>query len=125
MAKKKISMAKTKKPETRPQEVNFDYVKSKFHRVISANGVHGGPTPNGKLLALSFFNERLPIPVREVFDVASDGKIADRPKTRTQRDAIVREVETTVMLDRDVAVKVRDWLTTMIEVNPQSIHKPS
>lgn len=55
-----------------PQQVAFDYIKSNFFRVVHADGVTGGGTPNGSI-HLAFFSERGPIPQREVRSINADG----------------------------------------------------
>jgi len=94
-----------------PTEVAFDYIKGSHHRVMIATGVHGGPTPNGKFIAASFFSERLPIPTREVYAVGPGGVIGERKIEKTEsRHALVREVDATILFDMEVAIKVREWL---------------
>ncbi|MCO6436926.1 MAG: hypothetical protein J5J06_07550 [Phycisphaerae bacterium] len=93
--------------------------------MITANGIHGGPTPNGKMIAMSLFNERQPIPQEEVYGVDKNGKLTERPLQRTQEGDIIREVETTVLMEPQVAARIRDWLDAMIRAVPnQTGQKP-
>lgn len=105
-----------------PEEIAYEYLKAKFHRVIVATGVHGGPTPSGKYIAASVFSERIPIPKREVYAVGSDGQIGSRKDEKTEsREAFVREVDATVLLDIDVARKLHEWLGRNITLLQQLI----
>jgi hypothetical protein len=96
-----------------PPQVRFDFIKSNAFRVVHADGIWGGPTPNG-LLLMAFFNERVSIPTQVTHAVKPDGSLG--PETeRIRRSAIVREVEVAVMLNPHVARSIRDWLTDKLE----------
>ena len=110
-----IPMAEPKAEQSeKPSKIAFEYVKSNYHRVIWAIGAHGGPTPNGRFINMSLFNERLPIVQREVHSVSPEGALGPLIE-KVQRDAIVREVEVTVMLDLDAAAVIAKFLLKSIE----------
>ena len=98
-----------------PAEVKFDYLKAHAFRVVHADGVFGGPTPN-RLIAMTLFSERLPIPQQTVHAFKGDGmlgeEIIDR---RVSRDAVVRELEVCVMLSVETATRLHEWLAGHIE----------
>lgn len=96
------------------RRVSFDYLKSNQHRVVYVTGAHGGPTASLRQIAMSLFNERPPIVQRETFAITSEGKLGERVE-RLQRDAIVREVEVTVLLDIGAARAVATFLNQAIE----------
>ena len=119
IAKKKTAVKKTvktlavkKKDQLSDEVLNFHYIKSNFFRVIKADGVHGGVTPRGDV-QLSFFNERLPIPVVESFKVTNEGKIFGLKERRT-KIGYVREVESEVVMDVQSARELVKWLEATV-----------
>jgi len=100
--------------------LRFDYLKSNFFRVIHADGVVGGPTPNGTI-TFSLFNERSPIPqqVEHAVVVQPDQSAAmmgeEIREHRISRDAIVREVEVAVVMDYRTAASFHRWLGSKLE----------
>jgi hypothetical protein len=111
MDKKKRASAEHKLPS----EVKFDYLKGNFFRVVHADGVFGGPTPNQQI-AVTFFSERLAIPQQTAQAVKPDGTLGDEiVEKRVSRDAVVRELEVCVMVGLPVAIKLQEWLGKHIE----------
>lgn len=100
--------------------LRFHYIKSNYFRVIHADGVYGGVSPQG-LIQIAFFSERVPIPQQTVhtFD---NGKISGEVEEfRVSRDGVVREIETNVLMSVAEAKKLRDWLTQWIDVHSQAL----
>ena len=69
-----------------PSEVEFDFIKSNFFRVIKADGAFGGVAPNGAI-HMQIFSERQPIPHTTTRGVRRRGKQAqpcadERPQSR-------------------------------------------
>lgn len=96
------------KAET-PKQLSFDFIKSNYFRVVHADGVWGGVTPSGDGLSLTFYSERSPIPTRVTNEIAADGRIA-KEVGRQVRDAIVREMEVTVIMDASAAHSFKSWV---------------
>jgi hypothetical protein len=100
----------------------FHYIKSNYFRVVYATGVHGGVSPKGDI-EMAFFNERNPLPDQVAFSVtrtsanAEDLKLGSEiPEEKVVKDGIVREVEVEVVMNRDTARAVYDWLGERIGV---------
>lgn len=97
--------------------VNFDYIKSNFFRVIHADGAVGGLTPTGNI-QLNFWSQRRPIPKQVSHpihqDDAGNEHLGEEIK-REQRDAVVREVESGIVMDLGTAIAIRDWLQRQIQ----------
>lgn len=106
------AMAK-KKPDQSdklPPELTFDYIKSNFHHVVHCDGVWGGVTPRASII-MSFWSERPPIPQQVTYEVAAGGKLGDEIKPKRKgRDAIVREVEVSVLMNLGTAKSLLTWL---------------
>ncbi len=93
--------------------VRFDYLKSPAFRVIHADGFHGGLTPHGKI-HMAVFSERKPIARSETYSVSKDGGLGPM-QYRLERDAFVREVEASIVMDLDKAIALRGWLDAMFK----------
>ncbi|MBI2192384.1 MAG: hypothetical protein HYU36_10400 [Planctomycetes bacterium] len=106
-------------------EVKFDYIKSNHFRVIYADGVWGGLTPRLKM-QITFWNERHPIP-RQIVQELTEKEQPGRELRRESREAIVRELEASVIMDLEVARSFCKWLTEKIEKADQLLaqHKES
>ncbi len=103
-----MSNDETKEQENKPV-LRFNYFKSKDFRVIKVDGAHGGLTPRGDIV-MSVFNERLPIPDSDEFEISEEGGIGKQIKSDSKTKGIVREVETTLALRPDVALSLGKWL---------------
>jgi hypothetical protein len=96
-------------------QVAFDYIKGHLFRVVHADGVIGGPSPNGGL-HLAFFSERAPIPQREVRSINSDGSLGGLIVDKSiVRPAIVREIDFDVVMSIPVAEVLISWLQERVE----------
>jgi hypothetical protein len=98
------------------QEVVLDYIKGEFFRVIHADGVIGGPTPQG-LLHVAFYSERPPIPKRMVQTLTPTGALGNTiPEKTVVRDCnAVRELDVDVMMTFQVAEQFHLWLGQRLE----------
>lgn len=108
------TVLKTPSESQKPETVKFDYIKSNQFRVVHVDGVHGGVSPNGRLVQMAIFSERAPIPKREEFRLDA-GKLGDKIKTE-QRDAIVREVEVELLMSIDTAKSICAWMDERIKL---------
>lgn len=116
MAKKKTKVKRRKAAGNKlPDEVTFDYIKSSSHRVILVSGAHGGPTIDARFIHMSVFNERQPIPQKEVFGVDAKGRILGLKRRHLRETNVVREVEATLMFDINTAALIQKWLGQQIE----------
>jgi hypothetical protein len=100
-------------PMKRPSTIRFDYIKSPLHRVIYVDGFHGGLTPSGKV-HMALFNERKPIARSETYRL-TPGAALDKLESRIERDAMIREVEASVVMDLERAVALRGWLDRLFK----------
>jgi len=97
-----------------PDRVKFDYIKSNFFRVVHADGVVGGVTP-ALDIHMDVWSQRAAIPRQIVHEMKPDGTLGEEIREeRTVRDAIVREVEVGLVLNREMAEALIDWLREKI-----------
>ena len=117
MAKKKTKVKRIRKAAGNklPDEITFDYVKSSSHRVILVSGAHGGPTIDARFIHMSVYNERQPIPQKEVFGIDATGQLSALKRREQRATSVVREVEATLMFDIDTAASIQNWLGKQIE----------
>ena len=103
----------TDKPDTIPQTINFDFLKSNNFRVVSADGAFVGATQSG--LTVTFFTERQPIPRRVVHKVGRDGVLGEEiVEQRVVRDAVIRDAEVTISMSSEVAKRVIQALQAIL-----------
>ena len=82
--------------------VNIDYIKANHFRTIAPSGVMSSVTPQGQI-QFALFSERQAIPQRVVHELDSNGNLGTVLE-QIVREAIVREVEVAVTMDRQTAV---------------------
>lgn len=95
-------------------ELEFDFEKSNYFRVIHVDGFFGGVAPATQLLHVAVFNERQPIP-KKVFHAVNDGVL--QPETMEKREirsGLFREVEADLILTLETAMALRIWLDEKI-----------
>ncbi|MGH6670819.1 MAG: hypothetical protein ACRECV_02450 [Xanthobacteraceae bacterium] len=95
-------------------ELEFDFEKSNYFRVIHVDGFFGGVAPASQLLHMAVYNERQPIP-KKVFHPVLNGVL--QPETiqkRETRSGLFREVEADLVLSMEGAMALRSWLDEKI-----------
>jgi len=111
-AAKKV--AKKEKSQVIPDKIRFDYIKSNQYREILVEGVHGGVTPKARI-QMSLFCERQPIP-RQISHKLDGLKLGPEILSeRLSRDAIIRSVDATLIMDIQTAEIVYNWLGRQIK----------
>src|SRR5689334_23353953 len=109
MAKKQVA------PGKKLGDIEFDFIKGNFFRVISVDGAFGGLSPQGRSIHMALFSERRPLPRKTVHSLGTDGLLSDELMDRREtRKAFVREVEADVVMDLPTAIAIRKWLTRKI-----------
>ena len=92
--------------------VPFSYIKSNDFRVIHVDGAIGSLTPRGLIYA-ALYSERMPIPRLMTHPIGPDGNLMPASEQEV-RPGVVREVEVSLMLDRNAAEALRTWLGDQI-----------
>lgn len=105
-------MAETNGTTKSPVEVQFNYLKSNFFRVIHVDGAMGNVTPQRKVF-ISFYSERVSLPDFTRNKVNDDGKLGNVLESKTSSPGIVREVEVGVSIDVEVARSLAVFLLQM------------
>jgi hypothetical protein len=89
--------------------VQFHYIKGKDFRVVAADGAMGSLTPQGRIM-VTVYNERAAIPRIVIQEISPEGDLGDILEA-DGRAGFVREMEVAILMDRDGAENLRDWLT--------------
>ena len=89
------------------------YVIPREIRDLHVTGVFGSIQGKGQVqVHLHFFSERPAIPKEEIIELDENGNILD---VDTKKGAdVIRLIQTSVSMDVDTAIKVKNWLETII-----------
>jgi len=94
------------------QELRTRFKRSKFCRVIHADGAWGSVTPQLNV-HMALFSEHRALPDGTLIQMDEVGGVKDTP---TEDPAIlIREIEADVILSEQAAIALRDWLTGRID----------
>lgn len=97
------------------EKLTFHYIKSPQYRVSHADGAHGGITPPGKI-QMNFYSERTPIPQTTFHEINEDRSLgAELEKERIGKTGIIREIDTTIIIDINTAKNLVEWLNQKIQ----------
>jgi hypothetical protein len=91
------------------KEVAIAYERASDYRIIPANGVYGGPTPQGDF-RLEFYVEGLALPTEAKHTIV-EGKLTDptaRPSSEMPR--LVRQIQMGVLLSEEQTRNLAAWL---------------
>jgi hypothetical protein len=92
--------------------IEFQYQKSRFFRVIHADGAFGGVSA-GLQIHMALFNQRRPIPKKMVYELLPGGSLGQELK-RESEPGMIREVEVDVVLTADTAKALITWLAEKV-----------
>src|SRR5262245_56341008 len=98
---------------TPPQRIRFHYIKSNLFRVVHVDGALGSVTPRG-LIHCAIYSERAAIPQSTEQDISPEGRLSD-VVSREGKEGIVREVDVDLIMTKETAVEIRDWLSARIK----------
>ncbi len=100
------------------EKATFEYVFGDDFNPEYANGAIGGPTTQGEIF-VSFYVERNPLPYSQTFKVKPDGQLAEEferdPKIEDGSISVVRFVTAGVIMTRETAKRVHDFLGRHLE----------
>lgn len=117
MAKKAVKTPRRVPVTPKTASLQFHYIKGPNYREIVTHGAIGSVTPQ-KIVCMSLYSERGPIPRTVTFDVpvakGSKTLIFDessaQPTHIEARQGVIRHIETTTYMDVEVAERLHKWL---------------
>lgn len=103
-------------------ELEFHFEKASFFRVIHVDGAFGGVSPGNRLIHMSVYSERQPIP-KKIVQKINHGVLGEEiPEKRIARSGIFRELEADLVMSLETATAIRVWLDQKIN-ELQQIHE--
>lgn len=99
-------------PEAEKNTVTFHLIKSPHFQTLRVDGTIGNLTANG--LSLTFFVERGAVPNEMTYEIQSDGSLGSLVAARGKA-GLVRELQTSLLLDVTSARNLMELLGTMLE----------
>lgn len=102
-----------------PTEITFRFIKSPLYRVIHVDGAWGGLTGRGNIHLAVYSEQSDPPPSLSYRVDEKTGALIDLPKQ--EPDPLVRQIESHMIMNRNTAVSIRDWLTNRIELLDKAI----
>jgi hypothetical protein len=96
------------------KKVRFHYIKSNLFRVIHVDGAIGGITPHGNIHC-AVYSERQAIPQVTEHEVVSVETPLGPGRAVEGKAGFVRELDVDLMMTRDKAVELRQWLSDRID----------
>ena len=94
-------------------EITFEYKQSDDYCPVYANGAYGGINPRGEII-INFFNERHPLPKTEKYKL-SEGRVGEKVMDESGDVTILRTICTGVVMSRENAQCLYDWLGTVLQ----------
>lgn len=106
--------------ESQEDVVKFVFVKSPDYKMIAANGVWGGVTPQGQL-KLDLFVDSVDMPEFITHNILKDGRLGEEIERKPSGKIITRELQIGVLLPINIAETIAKWiLATLQEVKDAS-----
>ena len=101
--------------QTRKIEVEAEFVKSNFYRVVHADGAFGGMTPNGQI-RMAIYSEFQRFPHTITYDISSGRaqEIGRYPEPGSGPPPVTRELEVDIAMNLSVARVIHQWLGNKI-----------
>ena len=96
------------------KKFTFRYVYPSDLRDYYVNGAWGGLTPRDEIY-MHLYSERRPIPKTITHEVKEDGLIGDEIDRKYGGD-VIRLIQASVVMDVTVAIAIRDWLDSKIQI---------
>jgi hypothetical protein len=100
-------------PDVPMKDIKFFYLKSPNFRVVHVDGGLGGVTPRG-LIHLAVYSERPAIPQTQTLAISPEGKLGEQLGAES-KEGIVRDVDVDLMMTKQTAIEIRDWLDGRIK----------
>jgi len=98
-----------------PRQLQVDFRRSASFRIVHADGVWGGVTPQAKVY-MTFFSETPPLPEAMAYSLSADGTVLGEVRAERRGSTNpTREVEVGVVMDLNVAKSFLKWLDEKIK----------
>lgn len=92
-------------------QITFRYIAPSEMQDCIISGVVGGVTPKG-LISAKVFHETHALPDEETYNI-KDGTLQEKTSLTT-RPHMVRKIQSSMVMDLQTAISLRDWLSQRI-----------
>lgn len=106
------------KDKSEPESIVFKYTKANDYRIVTANGAYGGPEPTGGI-KVDFFIESLEYPNLQRFELEGT-KLGKEVRRIPGENNWVRELQIGLLLSRDVAETIGNWLLEKVKQSDEA-----
>lgn len=96
------------------KQIEFKYIFDDDYRPVYANGAYGGINCRGEII-MHFFTERYALPKSMFNEVKEDNTVGDCVRIEPADMPIVRTISGGVILSRQSAQEIYDWLGTVLK----------
>lgn len=100
--------------EKKVETIDIHYLKTNNYRTYHVDGIFGGLTPDSKKLYIELFVQRSATP-RKIEHEVIHGLVGKETGKREGKEGLIREIESGIIMDMDVAKVLRDWLNEKIK----------
>lgn len=100
--------------KTTNSELKIKYVVPDHLQDCFVNGVYGGLTGRG-YLHLNFFSEKTSLPITDIIEIVDGDSQQPKAENQTRESDITRLIQSSVTMDINTAISVRDWLDGKIQ----------
>ena len=99
------------------KSIHFKYLFPDNYNPNYINGVYGGVSPRGEIVA-NFYMERMPIPREDHVQITEDGKLGASISFEPEDHPfnMIRYIPSGICFDLETAIAFREWLDNKIEI---------
>ncbi len=101
------------------KEFRWKFVKTPSYRTFHVDGFWGSYSSSGAF-SIDLYNQKHEVPKEQVYEIQDENVI---PIDAIQPDYGIREIEACIVLDLNLAVVLRDWLTERIDTAKETQKK--
>ncbi len=95
--------------------IDIHYLKTNNYRTYHVDGIFGGITPDAKKVYLELFVQRSATPNKIEHAVTQEGAVGKETGHRVGKEGLVREIESGLIMDLEVAEILKKWLDKQIK----------
>ena len=97
--------------------INFKYLFPDDYNPSYINGVYGGVSPRGEIIA-NFYMERMPIPKEDHVRINEDGTLGESISIEPEdhRFNMIRYITSGISFNLETAIAFREWLDNKIQI---------
>lgn len=105
------------KHDSKSPEIKFKFIFADDYNPVYANGIYGGVTPQGEIVA-NFFFDRHALPISQSYSITQAGQLGELTTSEPNdlKKSVVRFVANGVILNIRTAKEFHNWLGEQIKL---------